>query len=65
MFAKCNTDTKKKEDLNIEKVKSFKGFENISDKEASTIAETIKEFCLLSYECYLQYKEQKTIHKEV
>ena len=46
------------EDLTIEKVKQFKGFENISDDEACNIAFSLKQFSLLAYNYYRKVKEE-------
>jgi hypothetical protein len=46
------------EDLTIEKVKGFKGFENISDDEANDIALSIKQFSLLAYNYYKKFKKK-------
>ena len=44
------------EDLTIEKLKQFKGFENINDEQATNIAACLKEFSLLAYHYYLKTK---------
>lgn len=47
------------EDLTIEKVKQFKGFENISDEEAENIAYSLKQFSLLTYRYYQRLKKKE------
>jgi len=44
--------------LTIEKVKGFKGFENISDDEANNIALSIKQFSMLAYNYYKRFKRE-------
>jgi len=41
------------EDLTIEKVKQFKGFENLSDNDAQNIAISLKEFSLIAFEIFI------------
>ena len=47
------------EDLTVEKVKQFKGFENISDEEAENIAYSLKQFSLLTYRYYQRLKKKE------
>ncbi|MBI4947907.1 MAG: hypothetical protein HY840_16070 [Bacteroidetes bacterium] len=51
------------EDLTIEKVKSFKGFENISDEEAANIAYSLKQFSLLTYRYYTRQKQKEAVQE--
>lgn len=39
-----------KEPLTVEKVKTFEGFENVSDEEALDIVSTIDSLCRIVYE---------------
>lgn len=48
------------EDLTVEKVKQFKGFENISDEEAENIAYSLKQFSLLTYRYYQRQKKKES-----
>ena len=48
------------EDLTVEKVKQFKGFENISDEEDENIAYSLKQFSLLTYRYYQRQKEKES-----
>jgi hypothetical protein len=46
------------EDLTIEKVKQFKGFENISDEQAQHIADTLKKFSIIVYNYFQRTNKQ-------
>ncbi len=46
----------KREELTIEKLKTFKGFENIEDEEAENIILTVKTFAKLTFRYYNQLK---------
>lgn len=50
-----------KQNLSAETVKQYEGFENISDKEAEQVANTLREFSLLTY-LYFTQQQKKTIH---
>jgi hypothetical protein len=43
------------ESLTVEKLRTFKGFENISNKEAIELIQTYKRFSYLIIECFDQY----------
>jgi len=49
----------KNPDLTIEKVRQFKGFENISDEAAENIIDTLKQLSLITYEYYITTKQKK------
>jgi hypothetical protein len=45
--------------LTIEKVREFKGFENVSNEEAEHIIQTLQQFAYIAYEHYVQCKKLK------
>lgn len=45
--------------LTIEKLKTFKGFESVSEDEAAKIIYSIKEFSIIAYHYYLDIKKRK------
>jgi hypothetical protein len=45
--------------LTIEKVREFKGFENVSNDEAEKIISTLEQFAMIAYEQYIQFKKGK------
>jgi len=47
------------QDLTIEKLRTFAGFENTSNEEAENIIQTIKQFTIIAYNCYRKSIEQK------
>ena len=44
--------------LTIERLRSFAGFENVSDEEASNILTTTKDFAVILYSIYKGLKEK-------
>jgi hypothetical protein len=40
------------DELSIEQLKKYEGFENITDDEAAKIIEQLKEFCLIVITAY-------------
>lgn len=51
------------ENLTIEKVKSFPGFENMSDEEAANVAYSLKQFSLLTYRYYTRQKQKEAVQQ--
>jgi hypothetical protein len=49
----------KPEDLTIEKLRTFAGFENTNNGEAENIIQTIKQFTIIAYNCYRKNIEQE------
>ena len=43
--------------LTIEKLKSFEGLENLTDKEAEEAIHSLRRFAQITYKFYNQYKE--------
>lgn len=39
-------------DLTIEKLRTFKGFENVSDEEGENIIRTIKDYTIVAYHVF-------------
>lgn len=62
MLNQNKKENRNDEDLTIDKVKKFKGFENISDDEAQNIAASLKEFSLIAFEIFLN-QTNKIIHQ--
>jgi len=47
------------EDLTIEKLRTFSGFENTNNEEAENIIQTIKQFTIIAYNSYRKKIEQE------
>jgi hypothetical protein len=47
------------QDLTIEKLRTFVGFESTSDEEAENIIQTIKQFTIIAYNSYRKNIEQE------
>lgn len=53
-----------KEELSIEKLRTFKGFEKVTEEEGNRIIEMIKEFTMIIYECFMnRVKKRKKNHE--
>ena len=50
------------EKITIEKVREFKGLENLSDEEARNAIETLREFAAIAYR-YFQIQESNNAEK--
>jgi hypothetical protein len=50
---------REKERLTAERIRQFKGFENVSDIEAENIIDIVEKFSYLMYGSYLKSKELK------
>jgi uncharacterized protein YfbU (UPF0304 family) len=48
--------------LTIERLKSIKGFENVTAKEAEHILNTLKEYSQILFSVYKSLKQKKQIH---
>ncbi len=46
----------KHEKLTVEELKQYKGFENLTDKEAEEYIESMYQYCIIAYELYKQEK---------
>lgn len=54
-----NLDVKKekgREELTVEKLRTFKEFENVSEEEAEKIIHSVKELSVILYQHYLNKK---------
>ncbi|EDP97012.1 hypothetical protein U8527_01685 [Kordia algicida OT-1] len=56
-------DTKTPQNLTIEKLRSFKGFANVSDAEAKRIIASMKELSILTYNTIIEHEQFKSIPK--
>ena len=52
------------EDLTIEKLRTFEGFETVSEAEAENIIRTIKQFTIIAYDCFQKKIQTELINKE-
>ena len=52
------------EELNIEKLRTFKGFEKVTEEEGNKIIESIKEFTMIVYECFMNTVKRKKKNHE-
>ncbi len=50
---------KGKEDLTVEKLRTFKGFEKVSDEEAEQIIHSVKELSVIICQHYLNTKKSE------
>jgi len=48
-----------KKGLTVEKLRTFKGFENVTDEKALEIIDNLKRFAIIACKYYRIYKEQK------
>lgn len=45
--------------MTVEKLRSFKGLENLSDEEAKAIIEQLEKFSVIAYELFLKHKSEQ------
>jgi len=50
--------------LTIEKLRKYKGLENLSDKEAYEIISALKKFSYITYKYYSKIKQQENKDKD-
>jgi len=58
MFETHNQFEENKKGLTAEKLRTYKGFEHVSDKEAEQIVLAIKEFCTILYHYCIKENKQ-------
>ena len=46
--------------LTVEELKMMKGYENITQEQASKVLDFLEEFCRLMYQCYLKDTRKQT-----
>jgi hypothetical protein len=49
----------KREPLTVEKLRTFPGFENLSDEEAEDQVHSIHQFCEILMDCAIRLQKQK------
>lgn len=48
--------------ITVEQLRKYKGFENVSDEEASNIVETLYKLAVIAYHCYIEHEDKTSSH---